>query len=139
SARRSAGAELERTAAEAEAAANRAWREASTELERLREAYEDEDRLRGDLERRIREAERLLRDGHGRDPADAVAGLTQDDTVAGLEKRAELVARRLGLLGRVNLLASGELETLQERHDFLARELDDIRKARRDLLGVIRR
>src|SRR5207247_2034447 len=30
SARRSAGAELERTAAEAEAAANRAWREAST-------------------------------------------------------------------------------------------------------------
>ena len=47
--------------------------------------------------------------------------------------------RRLGLLGRVNLLASGELESLQERHDFLARELDDVKKARRDLLEVIRR
>ena len=45
--------------------------------------------------------------------------------------------RRLGLLGRVNLLATGEFEALQERHDFMARELDDVRKARRDLLEVI--
>ena len=41
------------------------------------------------------------------------------------------------LLGRVNLLATGEFEALQERHDFMARELDDVRKARRDLLEVI--
>jgi chromosome segregation protein len=39
----------------------------------------------------------------------------------------------------VNLLAGGEFEALQERHDFLARELDDVRKAKRDLLEVIRR
>ena len=45
--------------------------------------------------------------------------------------------RRLGLIGRVNLLATGEFEALQERHDFMARELDDVRKARRDLLEVI--
>ena len=45
--------------------------------------------------------------------------------------------RRLGLLGRVNLLATGEFESLQERHDFMQRELDDVRKARRDLLEVI--
>jgi chromosome segregation protein len=37
----------------------------------------------------------------------------------------------------VNLLATGEFEALQERHDFMARELDDVRKARRDLLEVI--
>ena len=37
----------------------------------------------------------------------------------------------------MNLLASGEFEALQERHDFLARELDDVRRARRDLLEVI--
>jgi chromosome segregation protein len=65
--------------------------------------------------------------------------LAEDDTVESLEKRAQLVQRRLALLGRVNLLASGEFEALQERHDFLARELDDVRKARRDLLEVIRR
>ena len=57
---------------EAEAEVNRAWREASTELDRLRETYEDEDRLRGDIERRIADAERLLREGHRREPEDAL-------------------------------------------------------------------
>jgi chromosome segregation protein len=47
------------------------------------------------------------------------------------------VQRRLALLGRVNLLATGEFEALQERHDFMARELDDVKKARRDLLEVV--
>ncbi len=136
---RNAAAASDRAAAEDETEANRAWRESSTELERLREEYEDEDRLRGDLERRIRDAERLLREGHGREPADAVALLADDDSVETLEKRAELVQRRLGLLGRVNLLAGGEFEAIQERHDFLARELEDVRKARRDLLEVVRR
>ena len=68
-----------------------------------------------------------------------LADLADDETIATLERKAELVQRRLGLLGRVNLLAGGELEALQERHDFLDRELDDVKKARRDLLEVIRR
>jgi chromosome segregation protein len=136
---RAAAAAAERAATEEEAEANRLWREASTELERLREEYEDEDRARGELERRIRDAERLLREGHARDPEEATAELSEEDTVASLERRAELVQRRLVLLGRVNLLAGGEFEALQERHDFLQRELDDVRKARRDLLEVIQR
>ncbi len=136
---RDEAADEDREATEAEAAVNRSWREASQELDRLRESYEEEDRLRGDLERRIREAERLLRDGHGREPSDAVAELTDQDSVEALERRGELVQRRLGLLGKVNLLAGGELETLQERHDFMARELEDVRKARRDLMEVVAR
>jgi chromosome segregation protein len=130
-------AEAERAAAEAEAEVNRAWREASTELDRLRETYEDEDRLRGDIERRVADAERLLREGHRREPDDALMELSEDDSVESLEKKSELVQRRLGLIGRVNLLATGEFEAVQERHDFMARELDDVRKARRDLLEVI--
>ncbi len=136
---REEAAEAERAAAEAEAAVNKAWRDASTELDRLRETYEDEDRTRGDIERRIREAERLIREGHGDEPSALLESLTDEDTVATLEKRAELVQRRLGLLGRVNLLATGEFEALQERHDFMARELDDVRRARRDLLEVVAR
>ncbi len=136
---RTAAGDAERAATEEEAEANRLWREASTELARLREEYEDEDRMRGELERRIRDAERLLREGHQREPVEALAELTDEDTVAGLERKAELVQRRLGLLGRVNLLATGEFEALQERHDFLGRELEDVRKARRDLLEVILR
>jgi chromosome segregation protein len=137
--RRAAAGEAQVAFTEAEAAVNRAWREASTELDHLREAYEDEDRARGELERRIRDAQRLLREGHQLDPNEALASLVDDDTVQALEKRAELVQRRLALLGRVNLLASGEFEALQERHDFLARELEDVKKGRRDLLEVIQR
>jgi chromosome segregation protein len=136
---RSAASAAERAATDEEAEVNRLWREASTQLERLRETYEDEDRARGDLERRIRDAERVLREGHQREPDDAMTELSEDDTVTGLERTAELVQRRLALLGRVNLLAGGEFEALQERHDFLHRELDDVRRARRDLLEVIQR
>jgi chromosome segregation protein len=134
---REATAEAERAAAESEATVNKAWRDASTELDRLRETYEDEDRLRGDIERRIREAERLIREGHGADPHEVVGELSEDDSVESLAKRAELVQRRLALLGRVNLLATGEFEALQERHGFMQRELDDVKQARRDLLEVI--
>ena len=136
---RAEAADAERAATEEEVEVNRRWREASTDLARLREEYEDEDRVRGELERRIRDAERLLREGHQREPEEVVAELADDDTVAALERKAELVQRRLGLLGRVNLLAGGEFEALQERHDFLQRELEDVRKARRDLLEVIQR
>ncbi|HZT10780.1 MAG TPA: AAA family ATPase, partial [Actinomycetota bacterium] len=134
---RDAAAVEEREAAEAEARVNRSWREASTELDRLREKYEEDDRSRGDIERRIADAERMLREGFGADPTDALAELNDDDTVEGIAKRQELVQRRLGLLGRVNLLAVGELGAMQERHDFMQRELEDVRAARRDLLELI--
>src|SRR5262245_10640328 len=136
---RTAAAAAERSATDEEAEVNRLWREASTELDRLRETYEDEDRARGDLERRIRDAERLLREGHQREPEEALTELEEDDAAPALERKAELVQRRLAMLGRVNLLAGGEFEALQERHDFLQRELDDVRRARRDLLEVIQR
>ena len=134
---RDATAADERVASAREAEINKAWRDASTELDRLREDYEEDDRLRGDIERRVRDAERLLREGHGVEPEAALATLAEDDSVVSLEKASELVQRRLGLLGRVNLLATGEFEAVQERHDFMQRELDDVRKARRDLLELV--
>ena len=134
---RTEAATADRAAADAEGEANRAWREAAGHLDRLREEYELQDRARADLEPRITEAERLLKEGHELQPEDAVASLDDEDTPAELERRAELVARRLGLLGKVNLLAQGEFHALQERHDFLQREIEDVRAARRDLLEVI--
>lgn len=134
---REAAAAAEREAAERETTVNRSWRDASTTLETLRERYEEQDRSRGDIERRIRESERLLREGFQVEPHDLLQALDEDDSVESLEKKQELVQRRLALIGRVNLLASGEFEALQERHDFMTRELDDVRKARRDLLEVI--
>ena len=134
--RRESAAAAERDAAEREAAVNKAWRDASTRARPAPRALRGQDRTRGDIERRIREAERLIREGHRRIPRSCWrphgGGLRRS-----LEKSSELVQRRLALLGRVNLLATGEFEVVQERHDFMARELDDVRKARRDLLEVI--
>jgi chromosome segregation protein len=38
----------------------------------------------------------------------------------------------------VNLLATGELESVQQRHDFVRRELEDVKGARTNLQGIIR-
>jgi chromosome segregation protein len=117
--------------------ANGAWRAAAADLDRIREEHEREDRIRAEVEGRLSDAERVLREGHGAEPDAAVALLGEGDTVEELQRRSDLVARRLGLLGRVNLLATGELEALKERHDFMVRELDDVKAARRDLEHLI--
>ena len=74
-----ADAEAHRVAVEAvrevrerDAEVNRGWREQAAEVDRIRESHEGEERVRLDLERRIVEVERLLRDGHGTDPEEAV-------------------------------------------------------------------
>jgi chromosome segregation protein len=117
--------------------ANRAWREHSAAAEGLRMEHEEEDRARLDLERRVGDGERMLRAGHRVEPSEAVASLDEAETVGELQRRADVVARRLGLVGRVNLLAVDELDSLKERYEFLVRELEDVRAARRDLLEVI--
>jgi chromosome segregation protein len=122
----------------AESRANEAWREAAALLQRLRDRYEDEDQVRRDVVRRIEEAERLLAEGHEKEPQAAVAELGEDDSEETLGRRADLVSRRLGLLGRVNLVAGEEYQALQERHDFLQREIEDVKEARSDLAQVVR-
>jgi chromosome segregation protein len=130
-----AGALAEVRAAEGEA--NRAWRQTAARLQELRDRYEDAEQARREVERRIDEAERVLREGHGSDPSEAVGSLSEDDTLEALQRRSDLVARRMALLGRVNLVAADEFKALQERHDFLKREIDDVRAARRDLNEVV--
>lgn len=122
----------------AETKANEHWREAAALLQRLRDEYEEEDQIRRDIDRRIIEAEHVLREGHGRDPDQAVTSLEEEDSVESLERRSDLVSRRLALLGRVNLVAGEEYQSLQERHDFLQREIDDVRAARGSLMEVVR-
>ena len=135
--RHRAAVEAARQARERDAEANRSWREQAAAVDRIRASHEDEERARLDLERRVGEGERLLRDGHGVDPEEAVRSLEEEATVESLQRRADLVARRLEMVGRVNLLAVDELGTLRERYGFMTRELDDVRAARRDLMEVI--
>ena len=54
------------------------------------------------------------------------------------ERRASRAERDLALLGKVNPLALEEFAALEERHVFLATQLEDLRNTKRDLLSVIR-
>lgn len=53
------------------------------------------------------------------------------------EKRFRVAQRNLDVLGRINPLALEEFEAMSERHAFLAEQLDDLRRTRTDLLGII--
>src|SRR5205085_8062974 len=60
------------------------------------------------------------------------------DAGASPSTRAREVERELRLLGPVNPLAVEELAALEERHEFLTAQLDDVKTTRRDLARVIR-
>jgi chromosome segregation protein len=54
------------------------------------------------------------------------------------ERRAAEAEKQLTRLGKINPLALEEFAALQERHQFLATQLEDLRKTRRDLLTVVK-
>jgi chromosome segregation protein len=54
------------------------------------------------------------------------------------EKRAAKAERELALLGKVNPLALEEFAALEERHQFLSTQLEDLKATRRDLLTVVK-
>ncbi|WP_432560498.1 chromosome segregation protein SMC [Granulicoccus sp. GXG6511] len=71
--------------------------------------------------------------------------LTEDDerpdpvpfVRADQEKRLIKAERGLKQLGRINPLALEEFDAMQERHQFLSEQLEDIRRTRKDLMDII--
>jgi chromosome segregation protein len=53
-------------------------------------------------------------------------------------RRAAAAQRQLDQLGKVNPLALEEFAALEERHAFLATQLEDLKNTRRDLLTVVK-
>ena len=54
------------------------------------------------------------------------------------EKRLKRAERDLTALGRVNPLALEEFAALEERHQFLSTQLEDLKSSRKDLLDIIK-
>ena len=101
----------------------------------------------------LRERVEPARDRRGRDPAAARAGGRDDpprvrlrarrrDRRAGARgrpkasrspARARELERELRLMGPINPLALSEYEALLERHEFLQKQLDDVKNTRREL------
>ncbi|WP_427171193.1 chromosome segregation protein SMC [Arthrobacter sp. 92] len=54
------------------------------------------------------------------------------------EKRLRKAERELSALGRVNPLALEEFAALEERHQFLNTQLEDLKASRKDLLDIIK-
>jgi chromosome segregation protein len=52
-------------------------------------------------------------------------------------KRLRSAERALSTLGKVNPLALEEFSALEERHQFLGEQLEDLRRTRRDLLDIV--
>ncbi|AXT85457.1 chromosome segregation protein SMC [Aeromicrobium sp. A1-2] len=52
-------------------------------------------------------------------------------------KRLRSAERSMAMLGKVNPLALEEFTALEERHQFLSEQLDDLRKTRQDLLEIV--
>jgi chromosome segregation protein len=54
------------------------------------------------------------------------------------EKRLRKAEKDLNVLGKVNPLALEEFAALEERHQFLTEQLEDLKNTRRDLLDIVK-
>ena len=73
------------------------------------------------------------------DPADMMVVIEEEVDWEFVESSVTELRQRLDSMGPVNLDAIQEYEELEERHNFLQNELNDLNNAKTELLGVIQR
>ncbi len=137
--RRQAQTEVQRTQATALDGYRRARTEAEHELEEVRERLRRAEIEETELKLRIENTVETMRRDLDVDPAAALEAECPDleEGVAPAARAREL-ERELRLMGPINPLALEEYEALQERHEFVQGQLDDVKSSRRELAKVIR-
>jgi chromosome segregation protein len=81
--------------------------------------------------------EPVERTGDADDPDAEPAPRTVPYVRAQQEKRLRQAEKNLAMLGKVNPLALEEFSALEERHQFLSDQLDDLRRTRQDLMEIV--
>jgi len=113
--------------------------EAERALAEVRDRTQREEVREAEIAVRLETAIETLRIEQDVEPDTAVAAecppLPEGTTATG---RARELERELRLMGPINPLALEEHEQLQERHQFLQGQLDDVQESRRELRKVIK-
>ncbi len=118
----------------------------------LRDGLHRDEVARTEQRLAVESLERCCREEHGLEPdllineygphlpvpPDAEQGQVAVFERSAQELRAAQAERKLARLGTVNPLALEEYAALQERAAFLAQQVEDVQRARRELLGIVR-
>ncbi|WP_329498332.1 chromosome segregation protein SMC [Kitasatospora herbaricolor] len=151
-------AQQARAARESELRAGREHgRELKAELDKLVDAGHRDEVLRAEKRLRIEQLEAKALDEFGIESEELLAGYGPGVPVppgvpeegqepgeprpyvrAEQEKRLRAAERAYQQLGKVNPLALEEFAALEERHQFLGEQLDDLKRSRRDLLEIVK-
>ncbi|MFM8896116.1 MAG: hypothetical protein ACKOE2_12300, partial [Actinomycetales bacterium] len=108
-------------------------------LSEVRERIQRAEIAHAETELRIEAGVEALRRDLDCEP-DAAIAAPMPDLVEGVTAAARVreLERDLRLMGPINPLALEEFEALQERHQFLEQQLEDVKESRRELAKVIR-
>ncbi len=114
-------------------------RQAEGELVELREKLRRTEITEAEVRLRMETAVEALRRDLDTDPQAAMAAeLPELPEGTNPSARVRELERELRIMGPVNPLALEEFEALQERHQFLQEQLDDVKASRRELSKIIR-
>lgn len=152
--------EISRSNRDGEILAIRAtFRELSTELDQLTSSVHRDEIARAEQRLRIEQLELKAMEEFGVDSLtltseygpdkdvptfieDDGGNLSQGDYIPYVreqqEKRLATAERSLALLGKINPLALEEYSSLEERLKYLAEQLEDLKKSKKDLLDIIK-
>nr|WP_255549481.1 chromosome segregation protein SMC [Corynebacterium sp. TAE3-ERU12] len=113
--------------------------DATKALEVLRNKAHHGDIARAEAALRVQQAEESIAEQLGISAEDLLAehGPGEDFDRSAAEAQLKQAEKDLRALGKVNPLALEEYAALEKRYSFLSTQLDDVQRARKDLLNVI--
>jgi chromosome segregation protein len=133
-------------------------RELMTQLDRLTDSVHRDEMARAEMRLRLEGLEARALEELGLDVESLVTDYGPDQLIAPITaegddeseaadpvpyereaqvKRLRAAERSMAMLGKVNPLALEEFTALEERHQFLSEQLDDLRRTRKDLLEIV--